>query len=54
VFATARKADSLTDLSALGIETLSLDVTLASSIEAAKREVEQRTGGGLDILVNNA
>jgi len=54
VFATARKAETLADLSALGIEALRLEVTSIASIESTKREVEQRTGGGLDILVNNA
>jgi len=54
VFATARKAESLADLAALGIETLSLEVTELSSIEALLQEVKTRTGGSLDILINNA
>jgi 1-acylglycerone phosphate reductase len=33
---------------------VSLEVTSAESIEAAKKEVEALTGGKLNILVNNA
>lgn len=58
VLASARTASKITDLAALGITTLSLDVTDKNSIEAAKREVEDLiesgTIGGLDVLVNNA
>jgi len=54
VIATARSADSLKDLSALGIETLSLEVDQAESVEKCKKELEALTGGGLDYLVNNA
>ncbi|EME48363.1 hypothetical protein DOTSEDRAFT_67434 [Dothistroma septosporum NZE10] len=54
VFATARKATSISDLEAQGIETLSLEVTSAESIRVLKNEVSTRTGGTLDILVNNA
>ncbi|EMC94450.1 hypothetical protein BAUCODRAFT_124075 [Baudoinia panamericana UAMH 10762] len=54
VFATARKASSLADLEARGIEPLSLEVTSIDSIKALKDEVASRTGGGLDYLVNNA
>ncbi|RAL63316.1 hypothetical protein DID88_004392 [Monilinia fructigena] len=58
VLASARTASMITDLAALGITTLSLDVTDKKSIEAAKREVEglieSGTIGGLDVLVNNA
>ncbi|KAI9797283.1 MAG: hypothetical protein M1833_005579 [Piccolia ochrophora] len=54
VFATARKVDQLTELEAKGIETLALDVTSASSVEAAKADIEGRAGGRLDFLVNNA
>ena len=34
--------------------TVALDVTDPKSIEQAKQEVSSITGGGLDILVNNA
>ncbi|KAK4634751.1 Short-chain dehydrogenase RED1 [Fulvia fulva] len=54
VFATARKAASISDLEQQGIETLSLEVTSSESVKALKDEVTSRTGGTLDILVNNA
>lgn len=54
VFATARKAESISDLTNEGIETLSLEVTDIDSIKAVKDEVSSRTGGTLDYLVNNA
>lgn len=55
VFATARSASSLTDLASLGIETLSLEVTDAFSINALYTQITSRTAGrGLDYLVNNA
>jgi len=54
VFATARKAESISDLANQGIETLALEVTDSDSIEALKQEVKSRTGGTLDVLVNNA
>ncbi|USW48228.1 Putative short-chain dehydrogenase/reductase SDR, NAD(P)-binding domain superfamily [Septoria linicola] len=54
VFATARKAESISDLQDEGIETLSLEVTKQESIDALKAEIESRTGGRLDYLVNNA
>ena len=54
VFATARKAETITDLENNGIETLSLEVTSEESIVALVKEVKSRTGGKLDILVHNA
>jgi len=54
VFATARKAESISDLAAHGIETLSLEVTSPESIQTLKAEIASRTGGTLDYLVNNA
>ncbi|KAI9749601.1 MAG: hypothetical protein M1815_002388 [Lichina confinis] len=54
VFATARNIDVLADLQELGLETLSLDVTLQESVNDAKDQVEKRTGGKLDCLINNA
>ena len=54
VFATARKRDTISDLDAEGIETLSLELTSEKSITALKAEIESRTAGKLDILVNNA
>ncbi|KAI4141716.1 MAG: hypothetical protein LQ340_007562 [Diploschistes diacapsis] len=55
VFATARKAESLSRLSEKGIEALSLTVDDPESIKACFAEVEKRVGGGgLDFIVNNA
>ncbi|KAK5126707.1 hypothetical protein LTR85_009641 [Meristemomyces frigidus] len=54
VFATARKAESISDLASQGIETLSLEVNSVENIKAVKEEIASRTGGTLDYLVNNA
>jgi 1-acylglycerone phosphate reductase len=55
VFATARDAESINDLAALGVETLSLTVDDEKSVQLCLAEVEERLGGrGLDYLVNNA
>lgn len=54
VIATARTAEAIHDLADLGIVTLGLDVTSEKGIVACKEEVVERTGGGLDYLVNNA
>ena len=53
-FATARDEKALEDLKSLGIEPLSLEVTSSEQISAARSYIERRTGGKLDILVNNA
>ncbi len=37
-----------------GMTTLQLDVTDADSITRCKARITELTGGGLDILVNNA
>jgi NAD(P)-dependent dehydrogenase (short-subunit alcohol dehydrogenase family) len=51
VFAGARHAPDSSE----NIQPITLDVTSAESIEAARREIEARLGGaGLDALVNNA
>lgn len=55
VFATLRntsKAGTLTTLS--DVEILELDVTSEESIAQCAEAVRQRTGGTLDMLVNNA
>ena len=56
VFATARNTSkidpALADLP--NVELLSLDVASDASIAAAVAEVKERTGGKLDILVNNS
>lgn len=54
VFATVRDKESVPELSCLGIEALSLDVTSPENILEVKRQVSHRTGGSLDYLVNNA
>ncbi|KAJ7141918.1 NAD-P-binding protein [Mycena crocata] len=54
VFATARRLDSMQELSAQGIETLKLDVTDADAIRTLRDQIATKTGGTLDILVNNA
>lgn len=54
VFATARNAESISDLSDLGIEVLSLEVHKSESVREAKDIIQQKTSGGLDYLVNNA
>src|SRR5262245_54801827 len=60
VIATGRSTKALADLAVearaagCNLETLQLDVTDAASIDAAKRAVDEMTGGyGLDVLVNN-
>lgn len=53
VFASARRASSLADLAAQGIDTLSLDVNDAESIRAAVAEVIAKAGR-IDALFNNA
>ena len=54
VFATSRSLATMSTLDALGIETLALDVTDTESIRQAKSVISERTGGTLNILVNNA
>jgi NAD(P)-dependent dehydrogenase (short-subunit alcohol dehydrogenase family) len=53
VFATARKPEDIARLEAEGLETLYLDYTEPSSIEACIAEVSSRTQGRLDALFNN-
>jgi 1-acylglycerone phosphate reductase len=55
VFATARDPSKVGDLSELSnVEILELDVTVPKTIEKCKDIVTKRTGGKLDVLVNNA
>jgi len=56
VFATARNPSKTTaDLAELSdIEILELDVTVLKTIAQCKEIVAKRTGGSLDVLVNNA
>ncbi|KAF6232090.1 hypothetical protein HO173_009684 [Letharia columbiana] len=54
VFATARNEKAVTDLKALGVEALQLEVTSPESVAEVKRHISERTNGSLDYLVNNA
>ncbi|KAM3545695.1 hypothetical protein ARSEF1564_001337, partial [Beauveria bassiana] len=54
VIATARRAEVLDELAAMGMSAVSLDVTSSASIEKCKAQVAEITGGTLDILLNNA
>src|ERR1700756_715280 len=59
VFATMRDLDgrnreAAKELQAKGIETLELDVTNSASVDAAVKTLFGKTGGKLDVLVNNA
>ena len=55
VFATARDPSKTADLDELSeIEILELDVTVPETIARCKEIVTKRTGGSLDVLVNNA
>ena len=54
VFATARSETAVTDLNALGMEALQLEVTSPESVAEVERHVSKRTNGSLDFLVNNA
>ncbi|KAI1419252.1 short-chain dehydrogenase/reductase [Xylaria sp. FL1777] len=54
VFASGLSEDLLTSFKDLHIETLVLDVTSSSSIDAAVAHISSATGGKLDILINNA
>lgn len=54
VIASCRKIDDVEKLSAMGVETLLLDVSDSTSIQKAVPDLLTRTGGRLDILINNA
>jgi 1-acylglycerone phosphate reductase len=54
VIATARNPEVLKELQDLGMSAVQLDVTNHDSLNRAKHDVAQITGGKLDILVNNA
>ncbi|MES2218581.1 MAG: SDR family NAD(P)-dependent oxidoreductase [Pseudomonadota bacterium] len=53
VFATARKEEDLKKLSALGVESIKLEMADSESIQLALRTVLEKTGGTLDALFNN-
>ncbi|VDB85729.1 unnamed protein product [Peniophora sp. CBMAI 1063] len=54
VIATARRLEVIEDLRALGMTTLRLDVTDKEAIRSARDEIDELTGGRLDVLINNA
>lgn len=55
VYATARSLEKMSDLGQLpNVHLLELDVVSPTSIDSVAREIEIRTGGRLDVLVNNA
>ncbi|KAK7038219.1 hypothetical protein R3P38DRAFT_2905072 [Favolaschia claudopus] len=54
VFATSRRLEPMEQLNAMGIETLILNVTDIAAIRKVKEEISAKTGGTLDILINNA
>ncbi len=54
VFASSRNIDTMSSLKDLNIELLPLDITETASILEAKAIISERTGGSLDVLVNNA
>lgn len=59
VFATMRDIDgrhrtAAAELNAKGIETIELDVTDQASVDAAFAALFEKTGGSIDVLINNA
>lgn len=54
VFATARDTSKISDIDSKNAELLELDVTVSNTIERCRDIVSRRTGGRLDVLVNNA
>ena len=53
VFATARQAKALTNLTAMGLIAVELDVTSQQSIERAREQIQAQSNR-LDMLINNA
>jgi 1-acylglycerone phosphate reductase len=54
VFPSARNLSKMPQLQELGLELIQLDISSADSIARAASEIERKTGGFLDIIVNNA
>ena len=54
VFATARTTSKAASLARDGIEILPLDVTSDDSVAKCLETIKAKTGGKLDVLVNNA
>jgi short-subunit dehydrogenase len=53
VFATARQAEALASLTAMGLIAVELDVTSQESIDKARAQIQSQTSQ-LDMLINNA
>ena len=53
VFATCRRTEDRDRLAAEGLESFTLDLADAASVEAGAAEALDRTGGALDALFNN-
>ena len=51
---TGRHSDKAKECQANGIEVIELDVTNDASVDAAFKSLFQKTGGKLDVLINNA
>lgn len=51
---TDRNLGTTAELRAKGIDVVEMDVTQDASVDAALRSVLEKTGGTLDVLVNNA
>jgi short-subunit dehydrogenase len=49
-----RNSASAEELRSIGIEVLELDVTDDMSVDSAFRELYKKTGGKIDVLINNA
>ncbi|NVK88189.1 MAG: SDR family oxidoreductase [Gammaproteobacteria bacterium] len=54
VFATARTAAAVSELSKLGLNALQLDITSDQQIDAVFDQILEQTGGTLDAVFNNA
>jgi NADP-dependent 3-hydroxy acid dehydrogenase YdfG len=54
VFATARSLEALKGLAEKGVELFTLDVTSEAIIVELQAQIETGTGGGLNMLFNNA
>lgn len=54
VLATARRVETISGLLPLGIETHSPEADKPECVSTVKKQVEELTGGRLDILANNA
>lgn len=53
-FATARTPGKMISLAAVGVTTLSLDVSSDESVTACAKEIAGLPGGSLDVLIDNA